>query len=269
MNGGYTIDYKYDGIKRATSIAYTVPKDANVKDLIEDVPHFYYGDKTFQGWSTDKEGKNIIDPKEYKVTANTTLYAQWARFDEIHPSLNGLTKGTDGKWAMYKDNAVDKTFTGLAKSTYNGLWYYVKDGYLDWNHTGFGQNPDTKKWYRVVNGRVDFSAQGIYKNFDNGVWYKTTNGRVTFDETGVFKNENGWWRVENSRVNFNANGIYKNENGWWKTTGGKVHFNETGIFSNENGQWYVVISKVDFSKNGKVTFIGKTYNVTNGKAKLA
>ena len=179
--------------------------------------------------------------------------------------LNGLVKGPDGKWALYKEDSVQKSFTGLAKNE-NG-WYYLKNGYVDWNYTGFAKNE--KGWWRVKDGRVDFSANSIYKQPSNGVWYKTTNGFVTWGETGVFKNVNGWWRVENSRVNFQANGIYKNENGWWKTTGGKVHFNETGVFSNENGKWYVKNSKVDFSKNGKVTFEGKAYTVTNGYAKLS
>lgn len=192
-------------------------------------------------------------------TTTTTKKAESAK------KLNGLVKGPDGKWALYNDDSVQKSFTGLAKNE-NG-WYYLKNGYVDWNYTGFAKNE--KGWWRVENGKVNFQANSIYKQPSNGIWYKTTNGYITWDETGVFKNVNGWWRVENSRVNFYADGIYKNKNGWWKTTGGKVHFNETGIFKNENGNWYCKNSKVDFSKNGKVQYKGKTYTVTNGYAKLS
>jgi|GEM_PF-1384055 Bacterial surface proteins containing Ig-like domains len=175
--------------------------------------------------------------------------------------LNGIVKGPDGNWAMYKDNKVVTSYTGIAKNQYG--------------------------WWRVENGYVNFNAQGIYKN-DYG-WWKTTDGKVTFDETGVFKNEYGWWRVEKSKVNFKADGIYKNDYGWWKTTGGKVTFKENGVFKNEYGwwkvekskvnfnftgiakneygTWYIKNGKVDFSKNGKVQYNGNTYQVTDGKAK--
>ena len=173
--------------------------------------------------------------------------------------LNGIVKGPDGKWAMYKNNKVDTSYTGVAKNKYG--------------------------WWRVEKGYVNFKANGIYKN-EYG-WWKTTDGKVTFKETGVFKNEYGWWRVEDSKVNFKANGIYKNQYGWWKTTNGKVTFKENGVFKNEYGwwkvkdskvdfnftgiaknkygSWYVKNGKVDFNKNGKVTYNGTTYTVKNGK----
>ena len=192
-------------------------------------------------------------------------YVEPTEPEEPSDPLNGLVKGPDGKWALYQDDALRTSYTGLAKNE-NG-WFYVKDGYVDWSFTGFAKNHNG--WWRVKNGCVDFNANSIYKQPTNGKWYKTTNGKITWNETGVFKNENGWWRVKDSRVDFNANSIYKNENGWWKTTNGKVTFKETGVFSNENGKWYCKNSKVDFSKNGKVTYKGQTYTVTGGKAKLA
>ena len=151
--------------------------------------------------------------------------------------FNGIVKGLDGKWAMYKNDVVDTSYTGIAKNEYG--WWRVKDGY------------------------VDFNANGIYKN-EYG-WWKCTDGKVTFKETGVFKNEYGWWRVVDSKVDFKANGIYKNDFGWWKTTNGKVTFKETGIFKNRYGKWYVKNSKVDFKKNGKVVYNGHIYKVKNGK----
>ena len=161
--------------------------------------------------------------------------------------LNGLEKGKDGKWALYDDDVVQKNFTGLAKSSYTKNWYYVKNGYVDWNYTGFGQNVNTKKWYRVKDGRVDWDANSIYKKPETGAWYKCYEGRVTFNQTGVYKNENGWWYCKNSKVDFNF----------------------TGIASNKNGTWYIKTGYVDFNKNGKVTYNGKTYNVTNGRARLS
>ncbi len=175
--------------------------------------------------------------------------------------LNGIVKGSDGKWAMYKDNKVVTSYTGIAKNQYG--------------------------WWRIENGYVNFNAQGIYKN-EYG-WWKTTDGKVTFDETGIFQNEYGWWRVEDSKVNFKANEIYKNQYGWWKTTNGKVTFQENGVFKNEYGwwkvekskvnfkftgiakndygTWYVKNGKVDFSKNGTVQYKGTTYQATSGKVK--
>lgn len=161
--------------------------------------------------------------------------------EETPAVKNGLAKGSDGRWAMYKDDAVDTSFTGLVKQPANGVWYYVEKGYVNWNYTGFVKNE--KGWWRVKNGRVDFNAQSIYKNPKNGVWYKTTNGYV----------------------NFHENSIYKNENGWWKCTNSRVTFKETGIFGNDYGIWYVVNSKVDFNKNGPVKVNGKTYTVKSGR----
>ena len=152
--------------------------------------------------------------------------------------LNGIVKGPDGKWAMYKDGKVDTSYTGIAKNEYG--------------------------WWRVENGYVNFNANSIYKN-EYG-WWKCTDGKVTFDENGIYKNEYGWWKTTDSKVTFKENSIYKNEYGWWKTTDSKVTFKETGIFSNQYGKWYVKNSKVDFKKNGKVKFNGKTYTVKNGKA---
>ena len=152
--------------------------------------------------------------------------------------LNGIVKGPDGKWAMYKDGKVDTSYTGIAKNEYG--------------------------WWRVENGYVNFNANSIYKN-EYG-WWKCTDGKVTFDENGIYKNEYGWWKTTDSKVTFKENSIYKNEYGWWKTTDSKVTFKETGIFSNQYGKWYVKDSKVDFNKNGKVKFNGKTYTVKNGKA---
>ena len=218
-------------------------------------------------------------------------------------TLNGIVKGPDGKWAMYKDGKVDTSFTSIAKNQYG--WWRVKDGYVDFDAQGIYQNQygwwkttDGKVtfnetgvfqndygWWRVKDSKVDFKAQSIYQNQYG--WWKTTNGKVTFNETGVFRNKYGWWRVKNSKVDFKAHGIYQNQYGWWKTTDGKVTFKENGVFqnqfgwwkvkdskvdfsfngiaSNKYGKWYVKNGKIDFSKNGKVIINGTIYRIKNGK----
>ncbi len=170
--------------------------------------------------------------------------------DEPAAKLNGVVKGPDGKWAYYKDDVLQKDYTGIKKNDYG--WWRIEKGLVNFNATGIFKNE--YGWWRVEDGKVNFKAQGIYKN-EYG-WWKTTDGKVTFKETGVFKNEYGWWRVEDSKVNFKANGIYKNPYGWWKTTNGKVTFKENGLFKNEYGTWKVENSKVNFKYNG--TYQGKT-----------
>lgn len=107
--------------------------------------------------------------------------------------LNGLVKGEDGRWAMYKNNKVQKV-------------------------TGVFQN--AKGWWRVKDGYVDFEANGIYQNALG--WWKTTNGRVTFNETGIFSNENGKWYVRNSKVDFTKYGRVKYDGKYYYVMGGKV-----------------------------------------------
>ncbi|MBQ1369693.1 MAG: hypothetical protein IIY38_00995, partial [Clostridia bacterium] len=235
---------------------------------------YYYGDKDFIGWATDAEGKNMIDPKTYVPTDDVIIYAIWERYqDDVTPE---------------PQPQPEPKFTGLAnQADENGDWWYYTNGQIDKSHTGVDQNK--YGWWRVENGKVNFNAQSIYQNKFG--WWKTTNGKVTFKENSIYQNKFGWWKCKDSKVDFNAQSIYQNKYGWWKTTNGKVTFKEngvyqnangwwktkdskvdfkfTGIASNKNGSWYIKNGKVDFKKNGKVKYNGKTYTVTNGKAKLA
>jgi hypothetical protein len=95
--------------------------------------------------------------------------------------LNGIVKGEDGRWALYRNNKVVTSATGIYQNE--------------------------KGWWRVKDGYVDFEANGIYQNALG--WWKTTNGKVTFKENGLFSNQYGTWKVENSKVNFNYNGSYQ------------------------------------------------------------
>ena len=222
---------------------------------------------------------------------------------ESDAKLNGIVKGPDGKWAMYKNNKIDTSYTGIAKNQYG--WWRIEKGYVNFkangiykNQYGWWKTTDGKVtfketgvfkneygWWRVENSKVNFKADGIYKNQYG--WWKTNDGKVTFKETGVFKNEYGWWRVKDSKVDFKAQGIYQNKYGWWKTTNGKVTFKENGVFQNEYGWWkvkdskvdfsftgiaknkygfwYVKDGKVDFKKNGKVNYNNHSYIVKSGK----
>ena len=246
-------------------------------------------------------GEYLVKPKEVPMINHTYKDGKCTVCGAVDPDYkptpeepedtNLVVKTVDGKQIAVrgtKSTTKAEDYTGIAPDVNNRkVWWRVVDGDVVPNATGVFKNE--YGWWRVENGTVNFEAQGIYKNSYG--WWKTTDGKVTFDETGVFQNEYGWWRVEKSKVNFKADGIYKNAYGWWKTTGGKVTFQENGVFKNEYGwwkvekskvnfkftgiakndygTWYVKNGKVDFSKNGTVTYAGKAYTVTNGKAKLA
>ena len=113
---------------------------------------------------------------------------------------NGVVKGPDCEWGMYRDGLLDQNYSGVAKNEFG--------------------------WWRVERGRVNFSANGIYKNAYG--WWKTTNGKVTFKENGVFKNAYGWWKVEKSKVDFKFTGIASNKYGTWYIENGKVDFKKNG-----------------------------------------
>ncbi|MBQ3328266.1 MAG: hypothetical protein IJG86_10935 [Clostridia bacterium] len=108
--------------------------------------------------------------------------------------LNGIVKGEDGRWALYRNNKVVTSATGIYQNE--------------------------KGWWRVKDGYVDFEANGIYQNALG--WWKTTNGKVTFKETGIFQNENGKWYVRNSKVDFTKFGRVKYDGKYYYVAGGKV-----------------------------------------------
>ena len=175
--------------------------------------------------STDTKSSN----NSSGTTASESTKTEATRWVKKNPA--------DNKWYCYKGDAIEYSYTGIAKNEYG--------------------------WWRIVDGEVDFNAKGIYKN-EYGWWY-VEGGKVQFDHTGVDKNQYGWWRVKDGKVDFGANGVFKNQHGWWYVEGGRVDFGFTGIASNENGSWYIKDGKVDFSKKGSVQFRGKTYTIKNGK----
>lgn len=261
---------KIEGVKVEYCNADEAPEPKEVQFKGDNNQIKLYRNKTQLVDEKEGNSENADSPKSNETPSNQTQESSAVKDPtssekEASSSISengfkrGLIKGSDGKWAVYKDNKVDVSVTGIVKNDFG--------------------------WWRVEKGYVNFNANSIYKNQYG--WWKTTDGKVTFKETGVFKNEYGWWRVEDSKVNFKANGIYKNPYGWWKTTNGKVTFKENGVFKNEygwwkvkdskvdfsftgiasnkNGKWYIKNGKVDFSKNGKVKYNGTTYTIKNGK----
>ena len=147
----------------------------------------------------------------------------------------------DGKWYVYRDNAVDYGYTGLAANEYG--WFMVVNGAVDFGYTGLAANE--YGWFMVVNGAVDFGYTGLAANKYG--WFMVVNGAVDFGYTGLAANEYGWFMVVNGALDFTYNGLVQNEYGWWKVTAGKVDFNYNGFATNEYGTWYVRGGKVDFS----------------------
>ncbi len=193
----------------------------------------------------------------------------------------GLYEDPDGKWIYYKDGVRQKV-SGVIRI--NGIWYWIlngvwqkgkssveknengwwciKDGKVDFGYTGIAKNANG--WWRIEKGKVNFGCNSVEQN-ENGWWY-LRGGKVIFGYTGIAKNANGWWRIEKGRVNFGCNSVEQNENGWWKLIRGRVDFSFNGIAANKNGLWYLRRGRVDFGYNGTVSYNGRTYQVTRGKA---
>ena len=184
-----------------------------------------------------EEGHAYIANQVLKAIPDADEQAAPAEEPVDPAKLNGVVQGPDGKWAMYKNDKVDTSYTGIAQ-----------------NQNG---------WWRIENGYVNFNAQSIYQN-EYG-WWKCTDGKVTFDEQEIYQNPYGWWKTTDSKVTFKEFGVFKNANGWWRVVDSKVDFSFTGIQSNQYGTWYLKDGKVDFNKNGKVKVDGVTYTIKNGK----
>ena len=56
----------------------------------------------------------------------------------------------DGKWYVYRDNAVDYGYTGLAANEYG--WWYVEGGKINFNYNGYAAYYGVT--YRVEGGKV-------------------------------------------------------------------------------------------------------------------
>ncbi len=210
----------------------------NVMDLIGDggLSAEGMGDYTLYVHPSE-EGHAYIANQVLKAIPDADESAAPAEEPADPAKLNGVVQGPDGKWAMYKNDKVVTSYTGIAQNQYG--------------------------WWRIENGYVNFNANSIYQN-EYG-WWKCTNGKVTFKDQEIYQNPYGWWKTTDSKVTFKEFGVFKNANGWWRVVDSKVDFSFTGIQSNQYGTWYLKDGKVDFNKNGKVKVDGVTYTIKNGK----
>ena len=223
--------------------------------------------------------------------------------DKPAVQLNGLCKAADGKWYYYTNNKIDTSYTGMAKNAYG--WWYVKNGKLDTSYTGMAKNQygwfymkngklDTSYtgmaknqygWFYMKNGKLDTSYTGMAKNqygwfyMKNGKldtsytgmaknqygWFYMKNGKLDTSYTGMAKNQYGWFYMKNGKLDTSYTGMAKNQYGWFYMNKGKLDTSYTGIAQNAYGWWYMKNGKLDTTYTGKVTYQGKTYNVTKGQ----
>lgn len=164
---------------------------------------------------------------------------------KIQTTFTGLAK-VDGGWKYFTKGVYDTTYEGLAKSPKTGKWYYVKKGVIDSSYTGMAKSPKNGKWYYVTKGVMDKTYNGMAKSPKNGKWYYMVKGLLDYSYTGLAQNP--------------ANG------NWYYFTKSSLDKTFTGIAQKSDGLWYVVKGVVNKKYSGKVTYNGKTYKVTKGKA---
>ena len=90
-----------------------------------------------------EEGHAYIANQVLKAIPDADEQAAPAEEPVDPAKLNGVVQGPDGKWAMYKNDKVDTSYTGIAQNKYG--------------------------WWRIENGYVNFNAQSIYQN-EYGWW---------------------------------------------------------------------------------------------------
>ena len=144
-----------------------------------------------------------------------------------------------GTWNVYKNGAIDTSYTGLAENEYG--WWYVTNGTIDWNYTGMAENK--YGWWYVTDGAIDWNFQGLAQN-QYGWWYMT-GGAVDRSYVGMAENEYGWWYINNGTVDWNYEGMAENPLGWWYIKNGTVDWNFTGMAQNQYGWWYLSGGGVD------------------------
>ena len=159
----------------------------------------------------------------------------------VDTSFTGLNQASDGNWYYFKKGVHDATYTGVAKST-NGNLYFVTKGLWDTTYTGLGPYSDGK-WYFVRKGRHVPSYTGIAKS-TNGKLYFAKNGiwDTTYTGLGQYVDGDGkWYYVRGgchvptyTGIAKSTNGkLYFAKNGIWDTT-------YTGLGQYSDGKWYYV-----------------------------
>lgn len=165
----------------------------------------------------------VEDGKVPAATADNKLYAVY---------------GTDNKWYVVKNKAVDSTSEGLAENDY-GTWY-VKDG------------------------AVQFTKTGIITDATLGKCY-VEKGKFIDNKTGIVSDGTDKWYVEDGKVATpSSNLVQGSDKAWYYvlTTGtpGKVDTTFTGIAKNAYGIFYVKKGVVDFNYTGFATITEANYD---------
>ena len=233
------------------------------------------GQYIFLGFSTTKDGKNMIDANWYP-TKDTTLYPIFMEGNEVYlETESGYFQSTGTSYLVRqvpKGQALGTVETPVSPGM-------VFVGWMEWQTQ---EIIDPKTFvptdftellavWKTGDQKYEWVTKGVNKNYTgiaqekSGTWYYLKNGEPDFTYTGVKNNEYGWWRIENGIVNFNFNGLAANEYGTWYLKNGKVDFNYTGfaagVAKNESGWWYVEKGQVKFNKTDILS--GKANTVAN------
>ena len=235
------------------------------------------GQYIFQGFSTTKDGKNLINDNWYP-TKDTTLYAIFMEGNEVYLETDSGYFQSTGNTYLIRQVPKGQALGTVETPVSPGM---VFTGWLNWE-TQEMVDPKTfvptdftelvAVWEKG-DQKYEWVTKGVNKNYTglakekSGTWYYLKNGEPDFSYTGVEKNESGWWRVEKGIVNFKFNGLAANKNGTWYLKNGKVDFNYTGfaagVAKNESGWWYVEGGQVKFNKTDIIKGVA---NYEAGKA---
>lgn len=231
------------------------------------------------------------------VITNNTSGNQFMIFDTTatqsgnEAGADGLAQSkTDKNWYLYKNGAVDTSYTGLAELKSNGSWWYVKNGKIDFSftnlyfwdgtwwyvkggqvafgHTGLVQYNGS--WYYVKGGTIAWGYTGLANNsvgyfyVKKGVidwsytglvlygkdWYYVKKGVLDWSYTGLCKYGSAWYYVQKGKLNWYHTGLVKYGSAWYYVEAGKINFGYTGIASNSSGYFYVKNGVLDWSYTG-------------------
>ena len=138
---------------------------------------------TFTGWSTDKDGNNLITEIHRLTSSDVTVYANWVEGEE---KIYKITYNyTDGKLPTNTPKTVEEVIEYVLTSYYN--WLQPKDSYETFktkvtNDWMTNQNQNTYKFYKQ-NGK-DTIDEGYFanasENFEEwNAWFTVFDAQVT------------------------------------------------------------------------------------------
>lgn len=183
------------------------------------------------------------------------------------PTADTAVKQMNGIWTFVKNGKIDRSYTGVARST-TGNWVFVKKGVWDPSFTGVAQST-TGNWVFVKKGRVDFTYTGVARS-TSGNWVFVRNGRWDYKYTGVARSITGSWVfVKNGRWDYTYTGVARSTTGNWVfVKKGRFDMSFTGVAQSTTGNWvYVKNGRFDATFKGvaKVVNSSKKYYMVNGR----